>query len=174
MSTNPTSTDATSLDTGSTGNTVLVMDPARRAARASRPAVTLDGALEAAAQAGGADAPGPDAGARIILFPVRGAAPVAQGGDAQQRLTRALASLDAALSEQRTAMAGWRDSLDHLRKATTGLGLSLQRYQRTLGKLGADVSDLHAQAVRLEKWADDTLTRSAPRKDDGPATARRD
>ena len=77
----------------------------------------------------------------------------------QERLTRALASLDAALAEQRIAMSGWRESLDHLRKATTGLGLSMQRYHRTLGKLGTDVSDLHAKSVQLERWADKALTR---------------
>lgn len=77
----------------------------------------------------------------------------------QERLTRALASLDAALAEQRIAMSGWRESLEHLRKATTGLGLSMQRYHRTLGKLGTDVSDLHAKSVQLERWADKALTR---------------
>ena len=64
-----------------------------------------------------------------------------------------------AASEQRIAMSGWRESLDHLRKATTGLGLSMQRYHRTLGKLGTDVAELHSQAVRLEDWADDALKR---------------
>jgi hypothetical protein len=96
------------------------------------------------------------AGAEIIPFPVKPAAP-APANDAQDRLARALASLDAALAEQRQAMSGWRESLDHLRKATTGLGLSMQRYDRTLGKLGLDVSALHTQSVRLERWADDAL-----------------
>lgn len=96
--------------------------------------------------------------AEIIPFPIRPGARTA-GNDAQERLARALASLDTALSEQRSAMAGWRESLDHLRKATTGLGLSMQRYHRTLGKLGTDVADLHAQAVRLERWADDAMTK---------------
>ena len=104
------------------------------------------------------------ASAQIIPFPAKAAAPGKadpRAQDPQERLTRALASLDSALSEQRAAMSGWRESLDHLRKATTGLGLSMQRYHRTLGKLGADVSDLHAEALRLERWADDTLARTA-------------
>lgn len=102
--------------------------------------------------------------AEIIPFPARttaqgSAAGSPVGNDAQERLARALASLDAALSEQRIAMSGWRESLDHLRKATTGLGLSMQRYHRTLGKLGTDVAELHSQAVRLEDWAEDALKR---------------
>ncbi len=166
MSIKSTSTDATKtgtpVATPGASDSVLVMDPARRTVREARPGVTLGG--------------GSDDGkttAEVILFPTRSSVP-APTGTAEQRLTRALASLDAALSEQRSAMAGWRESLDHLRKATTGLGLSMQRYQRTLGKLGADVSDLHAQALRLERWADDTLAKSgatAPRADAGASTA---
>lgn len=151
--------DTAATDEATMGNTVLVLDRTRHVARDPRPTVTL----------GTDDTP---AGARVILFPTRSVAPPPpppQAGTAQQRLTKALASLDAALAEQRTAMVGWRESLDHLRKATTGLGLSMQRYQRTLGKLGADVSDLHAQAVRLERWADDALAQSgtpAPKRAD--------
>lgn len=176
MSIKSTSTDATTTGTGNgtpgngtpgASDTVLVMDPARRTVREARPGVTL-----------GAGSPDGKTTAQVILFPTRSSVPPPTG-TAEQRLTRALASLDAALSEQRTAMVGWRESLDHLRKATTGLGLSMQRYQRTLGKLGADVSDLHAQALRLERWADDTLAKSgtaAPRADAGAnaAAAKRD
>ena len=107
--------------------------------------------------------------AQIIPFPIAAEARVSQApaepvaprprDEQQERLTRALASLDAALAEQRIAMSGWRESLDHLRKATTGLGLSMQRYHRTLGKLGTDVSDLHAKSVQLERWADKALTK---------------
>lgn len=106
--------------------------------------------------------------AQIIPFPTRMAAAdavlqpapdSALSESPQERLARALASLDAALTEQRTAMAGWRDALDQLRKSTNGLGLSIQRYQRTLGKLGDDVAALNTQAVRLERWADGALTR---------------
>jgi len=114
-------------------------------------------------------------GARIIPFPVKATArakadPRAQPTpDPQERLARALASLDSALSDQRAAMSGWRESLDHLRKATNGLGLSMQRYHRTLGKLGSDVSELHAEALRLERWADDTLAQTAAGPAPGPA-----
>lgn len=109
--------------------------------------------------------------AQIIPFPINAEARSSQSvhvattaepraKDAQQeRLSRALASLDAALAEQRVAMSGWRESIDHLRKATTGLGLSMQRYHRTLGKLGTDVSDLHAKSVQLERWADKALSK---------------
>ncbi len=111
--------------------------------------------------------------AQIIPFPIAAEARLSQApaepvvsnpesrarDEQQERLTRALASLDAALAEQRIAMSGWRESLDHLRKATTGLGLSMQRYHRTLGKLGTDVSDLHAKSVQLERWADKALTK---------------
>jgi hypothetical protein len=95
--------------------------------------------------------------AQIIRFPTRAAAPT-PSADPQERLARALAALDAALTEQRIAMGGWRDSLDQLRRTTNGLGLSMQRYQRTLGKLGDDVAALHAQSVRLERWAETALT----------------
>jgi predicted ATPase with chaperone activity len=109
--------------------------------------------------------------AQIIPFPINAEARSSQSvqvasaaeprakDDQQERLSRALASLDAALAEQRVAMSGWRESLDHLRKATTGLGLSMQRYHRTLGKLGTDVSDLHAKSVQLERWADKALSK---------------
>ena len=118
------------------------------------------------AQTGAADSARPPS-AQIIPFPAK-AGPRAKvdsrlhdAPDPQERLARALASLDRALSEQRAAMSGWRESLGELRKATTGLGLSMQRYHRTLGKLGTDVSELHAEALRLERWADDTLAQTA-------------
>lgn len=98
--------------------------------------------------------------AQIIPFPARApapAAPAATTPDPQARLARALSALDAALSEQRTAMAGWRESLDQLRKTTNGLGLTMQRYHQTLGKLGSDVSALNQQARQLEAWADNVL-----------------
>lgn len=99
--------------------------------------------------------------AQIIPFPSRApvaaaAAPVATP-DPQERLARALSALDAALSEQRTAMAGWRESLDQLRKTTNGLGMTMQRYHQTLGKLGSDVTALNQQARKLEAWADNVL-----------------
>ena len=100
--------------------------------------------------------------AQIIPFPSRvpvaaAAAPAVAAPDPQERLARALTALDAALSEQRTAMAGWRDSLDQLRKTTNGLGLTMQRYHQTLGKLGSDVTALNQQARKLEAWADNVL-----------------
>ncbi len=95
-------------------------------------------------------------GAEIIPFPVRQPMGLA-GSDPQERLRKALAALDTAMTEQKAAMAGWRDSLDQLKKSTQGLGLSMQRYRGSLDKLGADVADLHKQATQLESWADDAL-----------------
>ncbi len=95
-------------------------------------------------------------GAEIIPFPVRQPMGLA-GSDPQERLRKALAALDTAMTEQKAAMAGWRDSLDQLKKSTQGLGLSMQRYRGSLDKLGADVAGLHKQATQLESWADDTL-----------------
>ena len=95
-------------------------------------------------------------GAEIIPFPVRQPMGLA-GSDPQERLRKALAALDTAMTEQKAAMAGRRDSLDQLKKSTQGLGLSMQRYRGSLDKLGADVADLHKQATQLESWADDAL-----------------
>ena len=100
--------------------------------------------------------------AQIIQFPARPATPidaVAQGAP-PDRLTLALASLEAALAEQRAALAGWRDSMDQLRKSTAGLGLSLQRYQRTLGKLGEDVDRLKGQNQEMERWATQAIAKA--------------
>jgi len=67
---------------------------------------------------------------------------------------QALASLDAALNAQRTAIAEWRGSLGELRGAVDGLGGSLQRYRDRLGVLGEKVAALNAQARQLERVAD--------------------
>jgi hypothetical protein len=103
--------------------------------------------------------PQPAAGGAIILpFPARAASrrspPVRPDED---RLTRALASLDAALTEQRQAVAAWRDSLHALRQTTEGLGSSLRRYDGVLGTLNDRVAGLNTQARQLERWADKAL-----------------
>jgi ABC-type transporter Mla subunit MlaD len=94
--------------------------------------------------------------AQIIAFPVRPKAaevPVAEP-QPQDRLARALESLNAALAEQRTALAAWRGALGELKATTTGLGDSLQTYQANLRSLGDSVSSLNAKARSLEEWAD--------------------
>jgi hypothetical protein len=67
-------------------------------------------------------------------------------------------SLNAALAEQRVAMAGWRIALGELKTTTSGLGDSLQRYRANLGILGDRVSALQTQARCLERWADTVTT----------------
>lgn len=89
--------------------------------------------------------------ADIIPFPVR-PKPVAALPD--DRLNRALESLNAALAEQRTAVANWRAVLGELKTTTTGLDESLQRYRSDLLSLGTSVSALHVKARSLEEWAD--------------------
>jgi hypothetical protein len=75
----------------------------------------------------------------------------------EDRLARALESLNAALAEQRVALAAWRGALGQLKETTTGLGESLQRYHTSLGSLGGGVATLHDQARSLEQWADGVL-----------------
>ncbi len=77
--------------------------------------------------------------------------------DAQARLFRALQALDAAVSEQRTAVTAWRGALAELSTTMQGLGDSVQRYHGSLASLDDKVSTLHSEATRLEQWADETL-----------------
>lgn len=72
----------------------------------------------------------------------------------EQRLTRALASLDAALADQRVAVAAWRDGLVTLKTATAGLAHSLHRYRTNLDALGISVSALRDKTRSLQEWAD--------------------
>lgn len=76
---------------------------------------------------------------------------------AQGRLARALRSLEAALAEQRTAVARWRGALSELRTTVQGLSDSVQTYRGTLASLDGKVSSLRGEAARLERWADDAL-----------------
>ena len=94
--------------------------------------------------------------ADIIPFPVRlkPAEP-----EPKDRLARALESLNAAMAEQKAALAAWRGALDALQTSTGGLGESLQRYQSSLGTLAGNVEALHGRAVTMEEWADSVLAR---------------
>jgi hypothetical protein len=107
----------------------------------------------------------PFVSAQIIPFPSRrpatptdamptGALPT---GDGQERLRRALLALDAAVSEQRVAVAAWRGALADLGTVMHGLGESVQRYRGSLDALDSRVAGLNAQAVQLERTADAAL-----------------
>jgi hypothetical protein len=74
-----------------------------------------------------------------------------------ERLARALATLNAALAEQRLAIAAWRGALAELKATATGLGESLQQYRSSLGSLGDGVAALHTQATVLRDWAEQTV-----------------
>ncbi len=89
--------------------------------------------------------------ADVILFPIR---PKPAEPTPQERLFRALQSLNAALQEQQVAVAAWRDVLLELKATTAGLQDSLQRYRANLRTLGVSVSALQAQARALEAWVD--------------------
>lgn len=92
--------------------------------------------------------------AQIIPFRARPAAPPAAATPDHDRLVRALQSLNAALADQKAALAAWRAVLGDLKTTTTGLDQSLQRYRSSLGNLGNSVNGLRDQARTLEQWAD--------------------
>jgi prefoldin subunit 5 len=91
----------------------------------------------------------------IIAFPVRTTQVERQ---AEDRLTRALKSLNAAMTEQRAAVAAWRVALRDLKGATSCLDESLQRYRTNLAVLGSSVSALQSRARSLEQWADEAAS----------------
>jgi hypothetical protein len=94
--------------------------------------------------------------AKVIAFPLsRQQAPGRDEG--QERLRRALVSLDDAIAGQRAAVAAWRSSLADLSKVVSGLGENLQRYRGSLDTLGTRVAGLHNKAVRPERTADAAL-----------------
>jgi hypothetical protein len=97
-------------------------------------------------------------GAAIIPFPVRKmpAASLVQSPD-QERLARALESLNTALADQKAALASWRGVLGELKATTSGLDESLRRYRSSLTSLGTSVSSLRDKAKTLEQWADNAL-----------------
>jgi len=94
--------------------------------------------------------------AQIIQFPRRPQA-AARLDEGQERLRRALTTLDHAIADQRVAVAAWRKALGELGSVVSGLGESLHRYHGNLDTLGDRVAGLHGQAVRLEKLADAAL-----------------
>jgi ABC-type transporter Mla subunit MlaD len=84
----------------------------------------------------------------------RPAMPTVAGED---RLQRALAALDAAVTGQRAAVAEWRRSLEQLGTTMKGLGTSLGRYRDSLTHLEGKVGSLNHQAAALEQLADRAL-----------------
>lgn len=98
--------------------------------------------------------------AEIIPFPVphaAGPSPAVPSPAGEDRLQRALAALDAAVTGQRAAVAEWRRSLEQLGATMNGLGVSLQRYRGSLTQLEEQVGALNGQAVATERWADEVL-----------------
>jgi hypothetical protein len=94
--------------------------------------------------------------ATIIAFRKPGAA-VPAAENPQERLTRALAALEDALAQQRSAIAEWRQSMGVLRGSVQGLGQSLGSYRAKLGQLALQVDGVNRQARHLEAWADGVL-----------------
>lgn len=86
--------------------------------------------------------------AEILPFPAR-----APRSD-EARLRAALMALDAALAEQRSAIADFRESLGALGGAVSGLGQSLDQYAGTLATTKADLHATREAAQRLEATAD--------------------
>jgi hypothetical protein len=77
--------------------------------------------------------------------------------EAQERLQRALSSLNDALAGQRAAVAAWRSALGDLAGAVSGIDDSLRRYRGSLDSLASRVTGLRAQAAQLERTADAAL-----------------
>ena len=97
----------------------------------------------------------------VIPFPKRSApatrrVPMIAAGQPgeQDRLARALDSLNAALADQRAALKVWRSAMGELKDSTAALEDSLQRYRGNLRALSSSVTSLREKARSLENWAD--------------------
>ncbi len=97
-------------------------------------------------------------GAAIIPFPgSKRATPVKAARSrtpVDDRLARALATLNAAVEEQRSAVKNWQAVIGELKTSTEGLREGLVRYQTSLAKLADGVSTLRDRARSLEKCAE--------------------
>lgn len=87
--------------------------------------------------------------AEILPFPNR----------AEERLRAALAALDAALLEQKLAIAEFQEHLGALGGAVAGLEVSLRRYACELAATEADVLATREAALALEATAEGWLRR---------------
>ena len=96
-------------------------------------------------------APSP-ASAAILAFPAK----------PEDRLRRALRSLEEALDEQARAVAGLRHELGALSGAVEGLGGSLQAYSHGLAETQEALAMAGDQARRLEATADAMLAAATP------------
>jgi Sec-independent protein translocase protein TatA len=81
--------------------------------------------------------------AAIIAFPNSG----------ERRLRIAIRNLDAALEEQRQAVAAFQAELAHLGQAVQGLGASAQGLQDRLHEAAEDTALAHDAALRLQQTA---------------------
>jgi ABC-type transporter Mla subunit MlaD len=93
--------------------------------------------------------------ASVIPFPHR---------DPNFRLRTALSVLEAALDEQRAAIATWRESLTELRDTVGGVGHNLTALQSNLDRLKRDTLSLNDDAKAMESWADNVLAREVAHK----------
>jgi ABC-type transporter Mla subunit MlaD len=101
----------------------------------------------------------PDAtSADILAFP----AGRARAPSPETRLARALASLQAALEEQRAAAHALQDASAALRTTMGALHDRLAGHRDTLGVLADQVGQVNSQARTLERWADGVLAKDAP------------
>ncbi|MFC3127720.1 hypothetical protein ACFOD4_21865 [Pseudoroseomonas globiformis] len=78
----------------------------------------------------------------------------------KDRLRLALRRLEAALAEQKAAVAAFRGNLVEMRQATHGLASQLQDYQSRLSDTAGKVSAARDAAKQLEHQADSMLERS--------------
>ncbi len=87
--------------------------------------------------------------AELLSFPSR----------PEDRLRRALRKLEAALTEQGVAVAGFRADLSALSTAVVGLDHSMQDYRGKLGEAASAAGRAKEEARRLEARAEAMLAR---------------
>jgi flagellar biosynthesis chaperone FliJ len=92
----------------------------------------------------------------VIPFPTP-----ATAASEQQRLRRALTDLQTALADQKRALSDWRFAMTELGIGVAGLNQALGSYQNSLGSVETKLKGLREEAVKLECWADEALTREA-------------
>jgi hypothetical protein len=112
----------------------------------------------AEAPAGAGSRTGSRAGFRSPGRPASLIPPQTQGATAatpaQQRLARAVTSLNTAMEDQRAAMTQWRTALAALKTTAAALGNSMELYRTNLASLSEGVSSLHTEANALHLLAD--------------------
>jgi len=90
----------------------------------------------------------PSRGADILPFPTQ-SKPEAP----EERLRRALITLDRAVAAQRAAVTDWQAAIGSLRQSMDGLGASVNTYHGTLGALSGKVVGLGEAARQLQAQA---------------------